>query len=70
MSYKMPSTQVSLELFPCVAIETRIKSRSVRNVKDFYNKVKDNNSNSLNCYLNTKDAIAGTDFMLMKAEKQ
>ena len=51
------------ELFPCVAFETGIKSRSVRNVKDFYNKVKDNNSNSLNCYLNSKDAIAGKDFI-------
>ena len=51
------------ELFPCVAFETGIKARSVKNVKDFYNKIIENNSNSLNCYLNAKDAKAGKDFI-------
>ena len=51
------------ELFPCIAFETGIKSRQIKNVKDFYNKIIENNSKNLNCYLNDKDAKAGKDFI-------
>ena len=32
------------ELFPCIAFETGIKSNQIKNVKDFYNKIIENNS--------------------------
>jgi hypothetical protein len=51
------------ELFPCIAFETGIKSNQIKSVKDFYNKIIQNNSSSLNCYLNSKDAKAGKDFI-------
>ena len=51
------------ELFPCIAFETGIKSRQIKNVKDFYNKIIKNNSKDLNCYLNVKDAKAGKEFI-------
>ena len=51
------------ELFPCIAFETGIKSKQIKNVKDFYNKIIKNNSKDLNCYLNAKDAKAGKEFI-------
>ena len=51
------------ELFPCIAFETGIKSGQIKNVKDFYNKIIENNSKDLNCYLNAKDAKAGKEFI-------
>jgi hypothetical protein len=51
------------ELFPCIAFETGIKSNTIKNVRDFYNKILANNSPSLNCYLNAKDAKAGKEFI-------
>jgi hypothetical protein len=51
------------ELFPCIAFETGIKSNQIKNVKDFYNKIIENNSPNLNCYLNAKDAAAGKEFI-------
>ncbi len=51
------------ELFPCIAFETGIKSRQIKNVRDFYNKIIENNSKDLNCYLNAKDAKAGKEFI-------
>ena len=51
------------ELFPCVAFETGIKSNQIKNVKDFYNKIIENNSKDLKCYLNAKDAKAGKEFI-------
>ena len=51
------------ELFPCIAFETGIKSRRILNVKDFYNKIMENNSKDLNCYLSAKDAKAGKEFI-------
>lgn len=51
------------ELFPCIAFETGIKSRQIKNVRDFYNKIIENNSKDLNCYLNAKDAKAGREFI-------
>lgn len=51
------------ELFPCIAFETGIKSRQIRNVRDFYNKIIENNSSDLNCYLDSKDAKAGKEFI-------
>ena len=56
------------ELFPCIAFTTGIKVRGIKNVKDFYNKIISNNSSSLSCYLSTKDAKAGKDF-IEKAEQ-
>lgn len=50
------------ELFPCVAFTTGIKLRGVKNIEDFYNKVRTNNSNAT-CYLNKKDAKAGKEFI-------
>lgn len=51
------------ELFPCIAFETGIKSSQIKNVRDFYNKIINNNSPTLNCYLNSKDAKAGKEFI-------
>ena len=51
------------ELFPCIAFETGIKSTQITNVKQFYNLIKKNDNASLNCYLNSKDAKAGRDFI-------
>jgi len=51
------------ELFPCVAFETGIKSNQIKNVRDFYNKIIENNSKDLKCYLNAKDAKAGKEFI-------
>ena len=51
------------ELFPCIAFETGINSRQIKNVTDFYNKIIENNSKNLNCYLSDKDAKAGKDFI-------
>lgn len=51
------------ELFPCIAFETGINSRQIKNVRDFYNKIIDNNTKDLNCYLSTKDAEAGGVFI-------
>ena len=51
------------ELFPCIAFETGIKSSQIKNVRDFYNKIIENNSKDLNCYLNAKDAKAGREFI-------
>ena len=50
------------ELFPCVAFTTGIRVRGVKNIEDFYNKVKNNNSKAT-CYLNNKDAKAGKEFI-------
>lgn len=50
------------ELFPCVAFTTGIRVRGVKNIEDFYNKVRNNNSNAT-CYLNNKDAKAGKEFI-------
>jgi hypothetical protein len=55
------------ELFPCIAFLTGIKARSVRNNKEFYNQIIANNSPSLSCYLNARDAAAGKEF-IEKAE--
>ena len=55
------------ELFPCIAFLTGIKARSVRNNKEFYNQIIANNSPSLSCYLNARDAAAGAEF-IEKAE--
>jgi hypothetical protein len=55
------------ELFPCIAFITGIKSRSVKNNKDFYNKIIANNNPSLPCYVNARDAAAGKEF-IEKAE--
>ena len=51
------------ELFPCIAFETGIKSSQIRSVEQFYNLIKKNDNPSLNCYLNSKDAKAGRDFI-------
>ena len=51
------------ELFPCIAFETGIKSNRIKNVRDFYNKIIENNSKTLDCYLNDKDAKAGKEFI-------
>lgn len=51
------------ELFPCIAFETGISSRSVRTVREFYNKIIENNNPSLSCYLNSRDAKAGKEFI-------
>jgi len=51
------------ELFPCIAFETGINSRQIKNVTDFYNKIIENNSKNLNCYLSDKDAKAGKEFI-------
>ena len=55
------------ELFPCIAFITGIKSNTVRNTKDFYEKIIANNSPSLGCYVNPRDAKAGKEF-IEKAE--
>ena len=55
------------ELFPCIAFLTGIKARSVKNNRDFYNKIIANNNPSLPCYVNTRDAAAGREF-IEKAE--
>ena len=55
------------ELFPCIAFLTGIKARSVKNNKDFYNKIIANNNPSLPCYVNARDAAAGKEF-IEKAE--
>ena len=51
------------ELFPCIAFETGIKSNRIKNVRDFYNKIIENNSKTLDCYLNDKDAKSGKEFI-------
>tara|TARA_B100001059_G_scaffold101138_1_gene100863 strand:+ start:1064 stop:2347 length:1284 start_codon:yes stop_codon:yes gene_type:complete len=51
------------ELFPCIAFETGINSRQIKNVRDFYNKIIDNNTKDLDCYLSPKDAEAGREFI-------
>ena len=58
------------ELFPCIAFETGIRGdRSDRNsVKPFYNKIIENYSPTLNCFLNDRDAQAGKEF-IDKAEQ-
>ena len=55
------------ELFPCIAFITGISSRSIKNNRDFYNRIIQNNSPSLSCYVNARDAAAGKDF-IEKAE--
>ena len=50
------------ELFPCVAFTTGITVRGVKNIEDFYNKIRNNNSKAT-CYLNNKDAKAGKEFI-------
>ena len=55
------------ELFPCIAFLTGISSKSIKNNKDFYNKIIANNSSSLSCYVNSRDAAAGAEF-IEKAE--
>ena len=55
------------ELFPCIAFLTGIKARSVKNNRDFYNKIIANNNPSLPCYVNARDAAAGREF-IEKAE--
>lgn len=55
------------ELFPCIAFITGIKSRSIRNTKDFYEKIIANNKPNLGCYVNPRDAKAGREF-IEKAE--
>ena len=55
------------ELFPCIAFLTGIKARSVKNNRDFYNKIIANNNPSLPCYVNSRDAAAGREF-IEKAE--
>lgn len=49
------------ELFPCIAFLTGIKPQGT--TKDFYNKILNNNSSSLSCYLDPKDAQAGQEFI-------
>ena len=49
------------ELFPCVAFEAGI-SPSLTN-KQFWEKIKAANHLGLGCYLDSKDATAGTDFI-------
>ena len=56
------------ELFPCIAFVTGIKANSVRGVQDFYNKIRNVNKASLPCYINSKDAKAGAEF-IDKAEQ-
>jgi len=51
------------ELFPCIAFVTGIKSRSITSTRDFYEKIIKNNSPNLECYLNSRDAKAGKDFI-------
>jgi len=51
------------ELFPCIAFETGINSKQIKNVRDFYNKIIDNNAKDLDCYLSPKDAEAGREFI-------
>ena len=36
---------------------------AIKNVTDFYNKIIENNSKNLNCYLSDKDAKAGKEFI-------
>ena len=55
------------ELFPCIAFLTGIKARSIKNNRDFYNKIIANNNPSLPCYVNARDAAAGKEF-IEKAE--
>jgi hypothetical protein len=55
------------ELFPCIAFTTGIRSRSIKNVRDFYEKIMQNNNPGLSCYLNSRDAKAGREF-IVKAE--
>ena len=56
------------ELFPCIAFITGIRSRSVRGTKDFYEKILANNNPNLRCYLNSRDAKSGKEF-IEKAEE-
>ena len=44
-------------------LKTGIKSNRIKNVRDFYNKIIENNSKDLKCYLNAKDAKAGKEFI-------
>ena len=55
------------ELFPCIAFVTGIKSRTIKNTKDFYEKIIANNSPGLGCYVNARDAKVGKEF-IEKAE--
>ena len=48
----------------CKKLETSYYvDHDIKNVKDFYNKIIENNSKDLKCYLNPKDAKAGKEFI-------
>ena len=53
------------ELYPCIAFETGIKASSVgkMDIKKFHQQVSKNWSKNLNCFVNTKDAQAGKEFI-------
>lgn len=56
------------ELFPCIAFTTGIRSRSIKGTRDFYEKILANNNPRLRCYLNSRDAKSGKEFV-EKAEE-
>jgi len=51
------------ELFPCIAFTTGISSKTIKNTKDFYNRIIQNNKPNLPCYLNPRDAASGKEFI-------
>ena len=53
------------ELYPCIAFETgiRVTSVSKMDIKKFHQQVSKNWSKNLNCFVNTKDAQAGKEFI-------
>jgi hypothetical protein len=55
------------ELFPCIAFTTGIQSRTIKSTKDFYQKILEKNNTALSCYVNSRDANAGREF-IEKAE--
>jgi len=55
------------ELFPCIAFLTGIRSNTIRNSRDFYERIIAKNNSKLSCYVNPRDAAAGKDF-IEKAE--
>lgn len=51
------------ELFPAIAFITGIRARSIKSNADFYSRIQKNNSASLSCYVNSRDAAAGAEFI-------
>ena len=53
------------ELFPCIAFLGNIKET---NKQKFYEKIKESNNPSIGCYVNSKDAEKGSEFISSAAE--